>query len=181
MLRRRGLHWRCPSRSAIGSASRRSACSEKPCQTFTCWAWEQSHDASHNVFQNTTFGQWASFEGLRRPREKQGSGAVHTAFNRPTSSRVDLLLDLMVRSSLEQRASAHPHLTGTCQRTVGWCLGRGLLLRDWFLQFCSRSERSSGCAFSEAICFRVRASVHSHALFLLQSPIFGLLFLYQPL
>lgn len=34
---------------------------------------------------------------------------------------------------------------------------------------------------SEAICFGVRALVHSHALFLFQSPVFGLLFLHQPL
>lgn len=33
----------------------------------------------------------------------------------------------------------------------------------------------------ETICFRVRASMQSHALLLFHAPIFGLLFLYQPL
>lgn len=132
--------------------------------------------------------------------EMQGNSAVHIAFNRsitsslanrfyhlsgfceaifffrkkssdfPTSSICSQPRIFLCPPSVLQTDTQSIVLVRKCAAskniTVHWCLGREFLMGDWFLG---------------SICFRVKALIQSHALLLFHSPIFGRLFLYQPL
>lgn len=133
---------------------------KKPCKAFTCLSSEQSREASQNVFQNKSLGQWASSEGLCSPTEMKGSRVVHTAFNRSSTSRLTRFDHLpgCVKGVFKQfyypcsstscRILARSDRMGTCQWTIYWCLGRGLLLRDWFPESSNRTESLQGHLFS---------------------------------
>lgn len=153
--------WAAPAEAALNSQVEHSR----------VWVGS-SHATLPRMFSEQNFRAVGQLWGLCRPGEKKGSGAVHTAFNRSTSSRWDLLPGsdegVLQRRCCPDSSRENGLFTGVWEGDSSSGTG------SWS----SPAEASAaldGCLQRTSVLGS--ASVHSHALVLFQSPIFGPLFL----